>query len=294
MRTRTTIRSRKLPWKTPCADGVPGEIGLGGVLRRVSRRALRSLLICLGLGLAFAFLAQEAVAQQIPIPRLPGVSAARTPQEVANTMVILFLLTILSLAPAILMLMTPFLRITIVLSMLRQALGTPQIPPNQVIIGLSLFLTFSIIAPQLREVNDRAVQPYLAGKIPFPQAVDRAALPMRRFMIKQTYKNDLNFFIKQAGLPAEGSDKALSQDRIPMTVVIPAFVISELKTAFLMGFFIYVPFLIIDLVVSSLLMSMGMMMLPPTVISLPAKLLLFVLADGWNLIVGSLTASFQR
>ena len=225
---------------------------------------------------------------------MPGVESAKSPQDVANTLVVLFLLTVLSLSPAILILMTPFLRISIVLGMLRQALGTPQVPPNQVILGLSLFLTFSILSPQIREINDQAVQPYMAGKLAFPAAVERASQPMRRFMVRQTYKNDLNFFIKQSGLPAEGSGKAIAQDKLPLTVVVPAFVISELKTAFLMGFFIYVPFLIIDLVVASLLMSMGMMMLPPTVISLPAKILLFVLADGWHLIVGSLAASFQR
>lgn len=291
-------RFPRLPWKTPCADAADAAetTGRKSLLERTLRRAPRLLLICLGVGLLIAVLGNGALAQgqQIPIPRLPGVSTARNPQEVANTLVILFLLTILSLAPAILILMTPFLRISIVLSMLRQALGTPQIPPNQVILGLSLFLTFSILTPQIREVNDRAVQPYLAGKIAFPVAVDRAAAPMRQFMIRQTYKSDLNFFIKQANLPGEGSARAVAQDRLPMTVVIPAFIISELKTAFLLGFFIYVPFLIIDLVVSSLLMSMGMMMLPPTVISLPAKLLLFVLADGWNLIISSLAASFMR
>lgn len=253
--------------------------------------------VCFFTGLALPLLANDALAQApsqtIPIPRFPGVEAAKNPQEVANTLVLLFMLTILSLAPAILILMTPFLRISIVLGMLRQAIGAPQVPPTQVILGLSLFLTFTIIAPQLREINDRAVQPYLGGKLSFARALDRAALPMRRFMIRQTYKNDLNFFIKQAGLPREGSAKAIAQDRLPLTVVIPAFVISELKTSFLLGFFIYVPFLIIDLVVSSLLMSMGMMMLPPTVIALPVKLLLFVLADGWHLIVSSLAASFQ-
>jgi flagellar biosynthetic protein FliP len=249
--------------------------------------------VCFALGLIAVLLAPAAAAQGIPVPKLPGVTNAKNPQDVANTLVLLFLLTVLSLAPAILILMTPFLRISIVLSLLRQAIGTPQIPANQVIIGLSLFLTFSIMTPQMNEINAKAVQPYLAGKLPFPKAVDEAAKPMRRFMIKQTYKSDLNFFIAQAKLPAEGTKQAVAQDRLPMTVVVPAFVISELKTAFLMGFFIYVPFLIIDLVVSSLLMSMGMMMLPPTVISLPAKLLLFVLADGWHLIIGSLTASFR-
>lgn len=230
----------------------------------------------------------------IPIPRLPGVASAKTPQEVAGTLVLLFLLTVLSLAPALLVLMTPFTRIVIVLSMLRQAMGTPQIPPNQVILGLSLFLTFSIMAPQIRQINDASVQPYLGGKIGFAPALDQAARPMRRFMLRQTYKNDLRFFLAQARLPAEGAPGALKTDDLPLNVVIPAFVTSELKTAFLLGFFIYIPFLIIDLVVSSLLMSMGMMMMPPTVISLPAKVLLFVLADGWNLVISSLAQSFQR
>jgi flagellar biosynthetic protein FliP len=295
------IRSPKPRSKTPSGTGESaGRCSADPAVPAFARRAARLLLVCFALGALFTACANVALAQNAAgpgmplIPRLPGVSAAKSPQDVANTLVILFLLTVLSLAPAILILMTPFLRISIVLSMLRQALGTPQIPPTQVILGLSLFLTFSILAPQLREVNERAVQPYLAGKMAFGDALDRAARPMRRFMIKQTYKKDLGFFIQQAKLPAEGTAGAVAQDRLPMTVVIPAFVISELKTAFLLSFFIYVPFLIIDLVVAALLMSMGMMMLPPTVISLPAKILVFVLADGWNLVIGSLAASFQR
>ncbi len=284
---------RKLLWQMPCAGDE--NASNAPLTRGFLRRALRLLVLCLGVGLLVAGLGQTAFAQgqQIPIPRLPGVSTARNPQEVANTLVILFLVTILSLAPSLLIMTTPFLRIVIVLSLLRQAIGTPQVPPNQVIIGLSLFLTFSIISPQLGQINDRALQPYMANKISFNVAVERASLPMRRFMIRQTYKSDLNLFLKQAKLPAEGTKGAIAQDKLPMNVVIPAYIISELKTAFLLGFFIYVPFLIIDLVVSSLLMSMGMMMLPPTVISLPAKILLFVLADGWHLIVSSLVSSFQ-
>lgn len=274
-------------------------------LRAVLARAPRRLLFCLLAGLVVAVawqlpaLAQSqqngtGAAATIPIPRLPGVTNARNPQEVANTLIILALLTVLSLAPALLILTTPFLRIVTVLGMLRQALGTPQLPPNQVILGLSLFLTFSILGPQLREINKQAVEPYLANKIPFGTAADRAALPMRRFMIRQTYRADLSFFLEQAKLPQENTARAVAPDKLPLSVVIPAFIVSELKTAFLLGFFIYVPFLIVDLVVASLLMSMGMMMLPPTVISLPAKILLFVLADGWHLIIGSLAASFQR
>jgi len=287
--------------KTLCADAANAAGCATKNLRSILARAPRRLLFCLLAGLIVAVawqlpaLAQgKTPAATIPIPRIPGVTNAKNPQEVANTLVIMALLTVLSLAPAILILMTPFLRIVTVLGMLRQALGTPQIPPNQVILGLSLFLTFSILGPQIREINDRAVQPYLNNKIAFGVAVDRAALPLRRFMIRQTYRADLAFFLEQAKLPGEGTTKAVAADRLPMTVVIPAFIISELKTAFLLGFFIYIPFLIVDLVVASLLMSMGMMMLPPTVISLPAKILLFVLADGWHLIVGSLAASFQR
>ena len=232
--------------------------------------------------------AHATTAAALPIPAIPGVSAAQGPQQVALSLQILALLTVLTLAPAILIMTTAFTRIVIVLSFLRSALGAQNIPPNQVMIGLALFLTFFIMAPTFRQINSAAIQPYLTHKVDFNTALASGEAPLGRFMIKQTYKSDLDLFIQLSDQP-----KPQSLQQLPMTVLIPSFVISELKTGFIFGFIVYVPFIIIDLVVSSLLMSMGMMMLPPTVISLPAKILVFVLADGWHAIVGSLAQSYR-
>jgi flagellar biosynthetic protein FliP len=196
-------------------------------------------------------------------------------------------MTILSLAPAILIMFTSFTRIVVVLAFLRHALGTQQLPPTQLIVGLSLFLTFVVMAPVIHEVNDQALQPYLHEQIDQRTAIERAVEPIKTFMLKQTREKDLALFVRLLHLPRPDSPKEL-----PMTVVVPSFVISELETAFQMGFVLYVPFLIIDMVVSSVLMSMGMLMLPPVMISLPFKVLLFVLVDGWNLVVRSLIQSF--
>jgi flagellar biosynthetic protein FliP len=212
---------------------------------------------------------------------------ADDPQLVGTAIQILLLLTVLSLAPAILVMVTSFTRIIVVLSLVRSAIGVPQLPPNQVLIGLALFLTAFVMAPVFREVNDDALQPYLAGTIGQEEALRRAEAPLRAFMLKQTRESDLAMLMKVAGQP-----KPENADDIPTYVLIPAFTLSELKTAFQMGFVMFVPFLVIDLVVSSALLSMGMMMLPPVVISLPFKLLLFVLVDGWSLIVGSVVGSF--
>ncbi|MEK7748098.1 MAG: flagellar type III secretion system pore protein FliP [Nitrospirota bacterium] len=200
---------------------------------------------------------------------------------------ILILLTILSLAPAIFIMMTSFTRIIVVLSFLRQALGTQQAPPNQVLISLALFLTLFIMSPILTKINTEALQPYIAEEITQQEALKRSSEPIRKFMLKQVREKDLSLFvdITKIGRPRNESD-------IPTHVVIPAFMISELRTAFQIGFLIFLPFLIIDIVVGSVLMSMGMMMLPPVMVSLPFKLILFVLADGWYLIVGSLVKSF--
>ena len=200
---------------------------------------------------------------------------------------IFFLLTILSLAPAILIMLTSFTRIAIVLSLLRQALGTHQMPPNQVIIGLSLFLTFFIMTPVWSQVNQQALQPYLNEEISHQEALKRAAHPIREFMFKQTREQDLALLVDIASMP-----RPQNTEGVPTTVLIPSFIISELKTAFQIGFLLYVPFLVIDMVVASVLLSMGMMMLPPIMVSLPFKLMIFVLADGWYLIVGSLVKSF--
>ncbi|MCL4424595.1 MAG: flagellar type III secretion system pore protein FliP [Firmicutes bacterium] len=228
-------------------------------------------------------------AQALPLPKITlGVDPAKSPAEVSSTLQILFGLTILSLAPSILVLMTSFTRIIIVLSFLRSALGTQQMPPNQVLIGLSLFLTFFIMAPVFNQMNVDAWQPYQAGEISQAEAIQRGTLPLRDFMLKMTREKDLALFVNLSGREAPQGP----QD-IPTYVLIPAFVISELKSAFQMGFMLYVPFIVIDMVIASTLMSMGMMMLPPMMLSLPFKILLFVLVDGWHLVVQSLIMSFR-
>ncbi len=216
-----------------------------------------------------------------------GLDEDREPGDVAVVMEIFVLLTILSLAPSILIMLTSFTRIAIVFSLLRQAIGSNQLPPSQVIMGLSLFLTFYIMAPVWETVNQEAVQPYIAKEINQKQALDKALTPIRKFMISQTREKDLALLVGIAKVkrPSNIND-------VPTTVLIPSFIISELKTAFQIGFMMYIPFLIIDMVVASVLLSMGMMMLPPIMVSLPFKLMIFVLADGWHLIVGSLVKSF--
>jgi flagellar biosynthetic protein FliP len=199
----------------------------------------------------------------------------------------LLFFTSLSFLPAALLMMTGFTRIVIVLSLLRQALGTQSAPPNQVIIGLSLFLTFFVMGPTFDKIYVDAYEPYARGAISFENALVRAEAPARAFMVKQTRESDFSLFAKLARLPLE-----VKADKAPLRVLVPAFVISELKTAFQIGFMIFIPFLVIDIIVSSVLMSLGMMMLSPVLVSLPFKLMLFVLADGWNLLIGSLASSF--
>jgi flagellar biosynthetic protein FliP len=255
---------------------------------------LRSRLFWLGLVMtvlcAVLSVAQaRAQSTGIVVPKLElGVGASKNPKDVAVTLQILFMMTILTLAPSLLIMMTAFTRLIIVFSILRSALGTPQIPPNQVLVGLALFLTFFIMQPVFSKINDDALQPYFASKITMPQALDRAEKPLRGFMMRQTYKSDLSFFINISKAPPPRT-----ADDVGLMTLIPAFLTSELKTAFIIGFYIYLPFLVIDMVVGSTLMSMGMMMLPPMVVSLPAKLLLFVLADGWTLLIGSLVRGFR-
>jgi len=212
----------------------------------------------------------------------------KKPDDVAVVLQIFFLLTVLSLAPAILIMLTSFTRIAIVLSVLRQAIGTHSMPPNQIILGLSLFLTFFIMMPVWDTVNDQALQPFLNKQITQSEALERATIPIRNFMFSQTREKDLALF-----LDISKSEKPKNMDDVPTTVLIPSFIISELKTAFQIGFLLYVPFLIVDMVVASVLLSMGMMMLPPIMISLPFKLMLFVVADGWYLVVGSVVKSFS-
>jgi len=216
-----------------------------------------------------------------------GLDNSAQPGAPTVVLQIFLLMTVLSLAPAILIMVTSFTRIVIVLSLLRRALGTMQMPPNQIMIGLALFLTFFIMTPVWHTINQKALQPYLDKKISHQQALQNAVTPLRDFMFKQTREKDLALFVDIAKLkrPQNVAD-------IPTTVLIPSFIISEVKTAFQIGLLLYVPFLIIDMVVASVLLSMGMMMLPPIMVSLPFKLMLFVLADGWYLLVGSLVKGF--
>ncbi|MBS7344541.1 MAG: flagellar type III secretion system pore protein FliP [Caryophanon sp.] len=216
-----------------------------------------------------------------------SIFADSDPTNVSTSVKLLLLLTVLSLAPSILILMTSFLRIVIVLSFVRTALATGQMPPNQVIIGLALFLTFFVMTPVFTEVNEQALQPLFAEEIGIEEAYDKAAIPFKEFMAEHTRQQDLELFLQynEAEAPTAVED-------IPLTMLVPAFVISELKTAFQMGFMIFIPFIVIDMIVAGTLMAMGMMMLPPVMISLPFKILLFVLVDGWYLVMKSLLVSF--
>jgi flagellar biosynthetic protein FliP len=222
---------------------------------------------------------------------LPSLSLSfgqnQKPAELVSVLRIVIMLTVLTLAPAILIMMTSFTRIVVVLSFLRQALGTQQMPPNQLIVGLSLFLSFFIMAPTLKQINSTAIEPYLNETISQSVAFENAERPLREFMFSQTREKDLELFLS---LSKEA--KPANRDGVATYVLVPAFVISELKTAFQIGFMLYLPFLVLDMVVASVLMAMGMMMLPPVVVSLPFKLLLFVMVDGWELVVGSLVKSF--
>jgi flagellar biosynthetic protein FliP len=207
-------------------------------------------------------------------------------QDISLSLQILLIMTALTLLPAVLIATTAFLRIIVVLALLRQALGTMQTPSTQVLIGLALFLTFFIMAPVYDRINQTAIQPYLSEEIGFEEAVNKTLIPMHQFMIEQTREADLALFAEMAG------ETLMSPEEVPLRILVPAFITSELKTAFMIGFMIFIPFLIIDLVIASLLMSMGMMMLSPMIISLPFKIMLFVLIDGWTLIVGTLANSF--
>lgn len=222
---------------------------------------------------------------------LPNVSVnwgnASGPKEISTTLQILFMLTVLSLAPAIVVTMTSFTRFVIVFSLLRQAMGAHQIPPNQVLVGLALFMSFIVMSPTITRINNEALQPYIRSELTQKDALEAAAKPLREFMLHHTREKDLALFVSFSG-----KEKPKTIDDVSMASIIPSFIISELKTSFQIGFMIYIPFVVIDIVVASVLLAMGMLVLPPVIISLPFKLMLFVLVDGWNLIVGSLIRSF--
>ena len=227
------------------------------------------------------------IASAAGIPAVTVTTAPNGGQQYSLTLQILILMTAVTLLPGIVLMMTAFTRIVIVLAILRQALGAGQAPPNQVLIGLSLFLTLFVMGPVVDKINTDAVQPYMAEQIDATTALQRGADPLKHFMLDQTRESDIATFVRISG--GKGFDKP---EDVPLPVLVPAFVTSELKTAFLIGFLIFIPFVIIDLVVASVLMSMGMMMLSPVLISLPFKLMLFVLVDGWSLVMGTLAASF--
>ena len=217
-----------------------------------------------------------------------SIGDSEDPDDLVPALRVVAILTILTLAPAIILLMSAFTRILIVLSFVRQALGSPTMPPNQVLIGLSLFLTYFVMGPTTSKIYDTAIAPYMAKTMPADVAFDKAQLPLRDFMMAQVRKEDIKLFLSLS----QGPQPQKPED-IPMRILIPSFIISELKSAFQIGFLVYLPFIIIDMIVSSVLMAMGMMMLPPTVVSLPLKIILFVVVDGWNLLAGSLIRSFS-
>jgi len=228
-------------------------------------------------------------AAQTALPKVTiGVGQAGSPQDVAVTLQILVMLTILSLAPSILVMMTSFTRIIVILHFLRQAIGTQQMPPNQLVIGLALFLTMFVMQGTVDEIYERSWKPYSAGQATIQEAYASSQQPLKEFMLKQTREKDLALFVKLAN-----RERPDSPMELPLSIVVPGFVISELRTAFQIGFLIYMPFLLIDMVVASVLMSMGMMMLPPAMVSLPFKVLLFVLVDGWYLVVESIVKGFK-
>ncbi|HQU70655.1 MAG TPA: flagellar type III secretion system pore protein FliP [Calditrichia bacterium] len=233
-------------------------------------------------------LAAQQTNPQNPLPRVTvGVEESQGADDFVPTIQIVILLTILSLAPSIMIMMTSFTRIIIIFHFLRQSLSTQTVPPNQILAGLALFLTFFIMKPVLTEINDNALQPYIAKEISQKEALERAVVPLRAFMLKQTREKDLKLFVDLQDITGlEGPDD------IPISTLIPAFIISELKTAFQIGFLLYLPMILLDLVVGSILLSMGMMMLPPAMISMPFKILLFVLVDGWHLMIESIVKGF--
>jgi flagellar biosynthesis protein FliP len=253
------------------------------------KKLLMVAFACLGVVLFTGFLYAQNTGTRMPIPKIGlDIAEAKGPKEVALSLQILFLLTILSLAPAIAMTMTSFTRVVIVLDFVRRALSLQQMPPTQVIVGLAIFLTGFIMAPTLGKINDQALQPYFKGKLSNEQFFDKSMEPLREFMLKNTRKKDIALFIDLAGIA-----KPKVEADVPNYCLIPAFMISELKRAFEIGVYIFIPFIVIDMIVASALMAMGMIMLPPVMISLPFKIILFVLVDGWNLVIYELVKSYR-
>jgi flagellar biosynthetic protein FliP len=249
---------------------------------------MRGKILVPTISLALVLFAGAAWAAPLALPTISvGVNKVTQPGDVSSIIQIFFLMTVLSLAPGLLIMTTSFTRTVVVLSFLRNAIGAQQAPSNQIIVGLSLFLTFFIMAPVWQQINSQALAPYKAGTISQETALKNAVAPVRKFMFSQTREKDIALFVSLSKMP-----RPAKPDDVPTMTLIPAFMVSELRTAFQIGFLIYIPFLVVDMVVASVLMSMGMMMLPPVMISLPFKILLFVLVDGWGLMIGSLVKSF--
>ena len=245
----------------------------------------------LALGWAAAVFVLPAVAQAADPFSMPAINLTTNPdgtQTYSVTLQVLALMTMLTLLPALLMMVTAFTRIIIVFSILRQAIGLQQTPSNQILIGLALFLTIFVMAPVFNEINEKAIQPYIKEELQPLQAFEQATIPLRKFMLAQTRESDLHLFVELSGK----DKKYETLDEVPLTIIIPAFVTSELKTAFQIGFLLFIPFLIIDLVVASVLMAMGMMMLSPMIVAMPFKIMLFVFVDGWAMVIGTVAASY--
>lgn len=254
-------------------------------MKRITLIALLFLLLLSDTGFA-----QKAQSQILPLPKIGiDVGTSDSGQDVSVTLQILLLMTVLSLAPSLMIMTTSYLRLIIVFHFLKTAMGTPQMPPSQLLAGMALFVTFFIMAPTFNKINDEALQPLMNNQITTKEAYDKGIEPLRQFMFKNTREADLELFISLANM-----GRPSNQNDIPTYVLIPSFVISELRYGFIIGFFLFIPFIMVDMIVSSILLSMGMMMLPPTMISLPFKILLFILVDGWNLIVGSVVRSFSQ
>lgn len=257
---------------------------------RKSKLRLRTIIISV---ICILFFAITLYAEPVALPNINiDIGQSNDPTQVTSSLQMIFLLTILTLAPSLLVLMTAFTRIIISLHFVRSALGTQQMPPNQVLIGLALFLTLFVMTPTFEAVNNEAIKPYAAAKISQEVAIEKGIYPIKEFMLKQTRDVDLKLFADIAKMPPIKEDADVITS-IPATILIPAFIISEIRAGFMIGFLIFIPFIVIDMVVASTLMSMGMMMLPPTTISTPFKILLFVMADGWNLIIGNLMMTFN-
>ncbi|WP_069997466.1 flagellar type III secretion system pore protein FliP [Cellulosilyticum sp. I15G10I2] len=251
-----------------------------------------SLLVAVVLGI-FLIVANDTFAAPLNLPNITlGVGEADSPQELSQSLQIIFLITILGLAPSILIMMTAFLRLIISFHFLRAAIGTQTMPSNQILIGLALFLTFFIMSPVFSNIKTNAWDPYQNNQMTQAEAVERGIVPLKEFMVRQTRDEDIKLFMDLSGRELLQDDSDILNE-LPLHIVIPAFIISELRTGFIIGFLLYIPFIVIDMIVASTLMSMGMMMLPPVMISLPFKILLFILVDGWNLIIGQLVQTFK-